>query len=128
LLRLCQEFPWTGDRLSRSQRHALESVAQGCAQPAELFQRAQAREEASFMGDRSFFGILGDLAAGPQPLVEGAEGALIPTALGRAMLAGDGAWDAAPARWIGGVDLGETPYLWDDAARRFRSDDRAVRS
>jgi hypothetical protein len=128
LFRLCQEFPWTVDRLSRSQRHALESVAQGRAQPAELFRRAQAREEASFMGDRPFFGILSDLAAGPQPLIEGDEGALVPTALGRMIVAGDGTWDAVPARWIGGVDLAESPYLWDDAKRTFRSDDRAVRS
>lgn len=126
--RLCQEFPWTRDRLSRSQRHALEAVAQGPAREQELFRRAQAREEAPFLGDTSFSAILRDLAAGPQPLIELEAELFVPSALGRRIMAGEGEWTAAPARWIGGVDLAETPYVWDDDARRFKTDERAVRS
>lgn len=129
LLRLCQEFPWTQDRLSRSERHALQAVAQGPARDDELFRRAMAREEAAFLGDTSFFAILRDLMSGPEPVIEQLpEQGYAPTALGRLILAGDGSWEAAPARWIGGTDLGETPYLWDDEARRFKSDDPTVRS
>jgi hypothetical protein len=128
LHRLFQEFPWSSDRLSRSERHALQAAAQGPAPDQELFRRAQAREEAGFLGDAAFFAILRDLSRGPQPLIEGEEGGRVPTPLGRAVLAGDARWEAAPARWIGGVDLAETPYLWDDDAQRFKSDDRAVRS
>jgi hypothetical protein len=129
MLRLCQEFPWTTDRLSRSQRHALQAVGQGPARDDELFRRAMAREEAAFQGDASFYAVLRDLASGAQPLVEReAEQPYAATAPGRRILAGDGGWDAAPSRWIGGTDLGETPYLWDDDAQRFRSDDGAVRS
>lgn len=129
LLRLCQEFPWSTDGLSRSQRHALEAAAQGPARDSELFRRAQAREEAAFLGDASFSAIVRDLASGPQPLIEvQADETYVPTAPGRMILAGDGRWEGAPARWIGGTDLSESPYLWDDESRRFKSDDRAVRS
>lgn len=129
LVRLCQEFPWTSDRLSRSQRHALEAIAQGPAREADLFRRAQAREEAAFMGDTNFAAVVRDLASGPQPLVEAqADQTYVPTALGRTLLAGDGLWEGAPPRWIGGTDLGETPYLWDDESHRFKTGDQAVRS
>jgi hypothetical protein len=129
LERLCQEFPWTLDRLSRTQRHALEAVAQGPARENELYRRAQAREEATFMGDTSFFAVLRDMASGDEPLIEMlSDQTWIPAPHGRRILAGEARWDAAPSRWIGGTDLGETPYLWDDGTHRFKTDDRAVRS
>jgi hypothetical protein len=120
--RLCQEFPWTGSGLSRGQRHALESVAQGPASNAELFRRAEAREEAMFHGDGGFYKVLDDLRTGAAPLIEGEEGALMPTALGRRVLAGDADWlEHAPAdRWIGGVHVeGASPVRWDDDSGRF---------
>ncbi len=122
LLRLCQEFPWVGDGLSRSQRHALQSVAQGPARDDELFRRAQAREEASFMGDLPFYAILRDLQASPAPLVEGEEGMLELTALGRSILAGGDDWMTTQPidRWIGGVHLvGEISYRWDELTNAF---------
>ena len=54
LQRLCEEYPWTRDGLSRSQRQALYAVAQGSGRPDELYARAQAREEAHFLGERVF--------------------------------------------------------------------------
>ena len=122
LHRLCQEFPWKGDGLSRSQRHALQAVAMGHARPEELFRRAQAREEASFMGDSAFYAILRDLQTEPAPLVEGAEGTLEPTARGRSTLAGAEDWLAAQPldRWIGGMHLtSEHMYRWDDDTSRI---------
>ncbi len=121
-LRLCEEFPWTLDGLSRSQRSALQAIAYGPGRTDELFRRAQAREEAPFLSDAHFTAILGDLRAGAAPLVEGEEGALVPTALGRRALAGDADWiaDAPIDRWIGGVHLvGSTPPRWDDTTQRF---------
>ena len=122
LLRLCQEFPWTGDGLSRSQRHALQAVAAGPARPDEVFRRAQAHEEAAFLGDVGFAAMLRDLQLQPAPLVEGEEGALELTALGRSVLAGGEDWLASQPldRWIGGVHLdGEQCYRWNDDAARF---------
>jgi hypothetical protein len=120
--RLCEEYPWVRDGLSRSQRQALQAIAQGPGTPAELFRRSQAREEAGFLGDSVFLRIVQDLRQSSLPLVEGEEGALVPTAFGRRVLAGDADWlDAAPIdRWIGGVHLnGANVVRWDDDAARF---------
>ena len=124
LRRLCQEFPWTGDGLSRSQRHALQAVASGPAPPEEVFRRAQALEEAPFLGDLAFAAIVRDLQTSPAPLLEGEEGALEATALGRSALAGGEDWlQTQPLdRWVGGVHLdAEHCYRWDDDASRFVS-------
>ncbi|HVN69553.1 MAG TPA: DUF1835 domain-containing protein [Candidatus Binatia bacterium] len=122
LRRLCEEYPWRRDGLSRSQRHALYAVAQGPARTEELFSRAQAREEAYFLGERAFARMLDDLAIGEAALIESEEGMAVPTALGRRVLAGDADWldEHAIDRWVGGVHLrGEPLARWDDDAERF---------
>jgi len=119
--RLCEEYP-AADGLSRSQRGALESLARGPARDDELFRRAQAREEASFMGDASFYAVLGELAAAPSPAIEGPSGERTATAIGRRLLAGDGDWLATQTidRWIGGVRLtAENCWRYDERARAF---------
>ncbi len=120
--RLCEEYPWTRDGLSRSQRQALEAVARGPASPDELFTRAGAREEAGFLGKRSFARILDELSSGETALVEGEGEQLTPTGLGRRVLAGDADWldQHAIDRWVGGVHLvPERCVRWDDDAARF---------
>ena len=122
LRRLCEEYPWTRDGLSRSQRQALYAVAQGRGRSDELFARAQAREEAHFLGERAFEKLLEDLRTGKGSLVEGEEGQLVPTAFGRLVLAGDADWldERAIDRWIGGVHLLAAHVTrWDDDAGRF---------
>ncbi len=122
LRRLCEEYPWTRDGLSRSQRQALYAVAQGPAAERELFTRAQAREEASFLGEGSFSRILAELAAPEGALVEESGGYLVPTPLGRLVVAGDADWleKRRIDRWVGGVHLcAESPPRWDDDAARF---------
>jgi hypothetical protein len=124
LHRLCQEFPWTGDGLSRSQRHALQAVAAGPSAPDELFRRAQSREDALFLGDVGFAAILGDLQTVASPLIEGEDGAFEPTARGRSILAGAEDWlqTLSLDRWIGGVHLTADHIVrWDDDASRFVS-------
>jgi len=120
--RLCEEYPWKHDGLSRSQRQALYAVAQGPGRAEELFARAQAREEAHFLGQRLFERILADLASGAAALTEGEEPMLVPTALGRRVLAGDADWLEAHVidRWVGGVHLRpDNLTRWDDDAGRF---------
>jgi len=115
--RLCEEYPWLRDGLSRSQRQALYAAAQGRARPDELYARAQSREEAYFLGERVFAKILEDLAAGGGALLEEEEGTLVPTVLGRRVIAGDADWldEHAIDRWIGGVHLVEESVTrWDD--------------
>jgi hypothetical protein len=122
LQRLCEEYPWKRDGLSRSQRQALYAVAQGRARAEELFLRAQSREEAYFLGERVFAKMLEDLAAGKAALIEEEDGTLVTTALGRRVLAGDADWleEHSINRWIGGVHLvSEHVTRWDDDAGRF---------
>jgi hypothetical protein len=122
LQRLCEEYPAKGDGLSRSQRHALEAVAQGPAANEELFTRSQAREEAGFLSDATFAKILDDLRDERAPLLAGADGALELTALGRRVLGGEADWlETCPIdRWIGGVHLHPSAIArWDGDAARF---------
>lgn len=121
LRRLCEEYPWTRDGLSRSQRQVLYAVVQGPAPAEELFTRTQAREEASFLGKRAFNAILAELSHGPAALIESRE-SIVLTALGRRVLAGDADWlDEHPVdRWIGGVHLQPSSCTrWDDDAAHF---------
>ena len=129
LARLIEEYPWARDGLSRSQRNALLAVAQGPARNDELFRRAQAREEAAFLGDAAFYAILTDLAADPAPLVEEEGGMFVPTARGRRILAGDADWfeEPAPERWLGGVRI-DGGVRYDDDLGTFSEAKKAVDS
>jgi Domain of unknown function (DUF1835) len=120
--RLCEEYPWKRDGLSRSQRQALEAVARGPAEVDELLTRAAAREEASFLGKRSFARILDEISSGEGALIEREGEHLAPSALGRRVLAGDADWldEHAIDRWVGGVHLVPQDCVrWDDDAARF---------
>ncbi len=122
LRRLCEEYPWKRDGLSRSERQALSAAAQAPGRPSELFARAQAHEEAYFLGERVFGKLLEDLRAGDGALIEEEEGKLVPTALGRRVLAGDADWldEHSIDRWIGGVHLvGDHLARWDDDTAHF---------
>ncbi len=117
LTRLCEEFPWVRDGLSRAERGALQAVAHGRGRIEELFRRAQGREEASFMGQRAFAALVREMGAEPAPLIEEEEGAAVATALGRRVLAGDANWlESRPIdRWIGGMHLEEHGCArWND--------------
>lgn len=122
LQRLCEEYPWKDDGLSRSERQTLYAIVQGPAGTQELYARAQAREEAYFVGERIFRKMLDDLAASDGALIEGEEGTLVLSALGRRVIGGDADWldDHAIDRWIGGVHLlpGQLTR-WDDHTRAF---------
>lgn len=123
LRRLCEEYPWTSDGMSRSHRHALHAVAQGPTKDEELFRRAQAREEAPFLGDTTFYAILNDLRADGGALIEGEPGFLTLTELGRRIVAGDGDWlDSVELdRWIGGVHLqGKSATRYDEVTQSFQ--------
>jgi hypothetical protein len=68
--------------------------------------------------------MLEDLGRGAGALLEEEEGKLVPTVLGRRVLAGDADWleDHAIDRWIGGVHLVPSNVTrWDDDAGCFVS-------
>jgi hypothetical protein len=120
--RLCEEYPSTRDGLSRSQRQALLAVAQGTARSDVLFTRTQAREEATFLGNRAFCIMFDELRTGEGALIEGNEESFVLTPLGRRVLAGDADWldEHRIDRWIGGVHVTpENLTRWDEDAARF---------
>jgi len=131
LLRHLQEFPWTRDGLSRTQRQALLGVASGYATFESLFRAVQALEERPFLGDSSFLHALRGLAANPMPLLrlEAGPGGSIRhqrvslTANGRDVLDGRADWVHLHGidRWLGGVHLhgSESPWRWDADRERL---------
>ncbi len=122
LYRLCQEYPWARDGLSRSQRQALYAVTQGAATVEELFTRTQVHEEAGFLTSRSFVMILNELRSADAPLIEEQGAFFALNALGRSVISGDADWleHHAIDRWIGGVHLvGAGTTRWDDDRGRL---------
>lgn len=110
--RLLQEYPWTGDGLSLTERRVLRAVAGGAGDRARVFRNVWAAEHRPFAGASVVFLVLDRPAA--TRLVE-REPALRLTARGKAVL--DVATDCAEAgleRWIGGVHLTSPPaWRWD---------------
>lgn len=69
ILRLLQEYPSIDNGLSRTEKAALEAVAAGRKTPGEIFQYVQQQEEARFMGDLVFWGILRQFCLSNPPLL-----------------------------------------------------------
>jgi hypothetical protein len=104
----------------------LAAVADGAPDAGAVFVRAGARETRPYMGDTTCFGRMGQMAAGPHPLlrldppgrpVQQATGVRL-TETGAQVLAGQADHIALNGidRWIGGVHLEghHVPWRWDD--------------
>jgi hypothetical protein len=129
LRRLVEELPWTTDGLARSERQALQAVADGADSPLEVFRATQAMEDRPFLGDHWLWVALHGLGSGPVPLVEAPVAPTTELTLefvdqtydltdaGAELLAGHGDHAALNGidRWLGGVHLqGNTPrWRWD---------------
>jgi hypothetical protein len=124
--RLVEELPWTTDGLARSERQALQAVADGNDNPLDVFRASQAMEERPFLGDHWLWVALDRLGSGPAPLVDAP---VAPTAeisiefveqryrltdQGAEVLAGraDHARLNGVDRWLGGVHLTGTEPRW----------------
>lgn len=126
LRRHLQQFPSTTDGLSRSERQALEVLAEGPRTAGELFIASHHhREDPIWLGDSTFFSYLEALG----PLVAISDGAefhrrtVALTDLGRDVLAGraDRVGAIGVDRWLGGVHLEgrAVPWRWDAASGRI---------
>lgn len=133
LRRLFEELPSTVDGLSRTQHRALELIEQRGLTPKRLFGAVQTSEQAMFMGDRSFFRCLDELAFNASPLIDGLPGRisasvaeaerqryldadLTLTDAGCAVLAGkaDHALINTIDRWLGGTHItADAIWRWD---------------
>ena len=129
VLRMLEELPGL-DGLSGTERQILAAIEGGVPAPASLILATQREEDAAFMGDWSFWGILDGPALADQPLIAGLQEApftpdgrglaqpyfqsmLTLTPLGANVLAGrdDFARPNRIDRWWGGTHL-RNDALW----------------
>jgi len=130
LRRHLEEFPWTGDGLSRTERRLLELLAPGPSSLGAIFPRMHDLETAFYIADVSFLEVAMGLAAEPPGLIavdpptdRALWGVASITAQGLAVRGGsvDRVRRWGIDRWRGGVHLagaGET-WRWDPDAQRL---------
>ena len=74
LIRHFQEFPWTTDGLTRTERQILTLIDQGSSRPRRLFVDNMAFENALYIGDWHTYQIIDRLACSVEPLITTASG------------------------------------------------------
>lgn len=134
LMRLFEDYPWTGDGLSRTQRTILQQCQRHRGDPQEMFLGAQQREAAPYLGDTGFALEAGYLIEAGAPLLkmkEPSREAASPareffdhrwqlTSLGeRALLGEDWLRHTRVERWIGGASLLEDRYRYEPRTGRI---------
>lgn len=139
LTRHLEEFPAVATGLSRSEREALTTIAEGHATPVAAFLEVAKKQESIFLGDIIFYSYLERLsgkkhtalvtwmdgspvvAPSPEKSRDFVNGQLKVTPLGRDVLAGKKDWQRinSQSRWLGGVEIrpGGEGWRWDPAER-----------
>jgi hypothetical protein len=132
LTRLLQDYPWTTDGLSRTERRLLQLASGDGIALWQAFPRMHESEQAYYVGDTSLADIAATLA-GASPALLTLERSTDPDAhvlhasvaltdTGRSVLSGELDRVAACGidRWLGGVHLrgGDAVWRWDDARQR----------
>jgi hypothetical protein len=135
LTRFLQDFPWTSDGLSRTERRLLQLASADGIPLLQAFPRMHDGESAYYVTDMSLLGMADQLSATSPPLmtIPPGDGDSKPISLfrrrvaltdtGRAVLAGHTERIATCGidRWLGGVHLqGRGPlWRWDDGRQRI---------
>ena len=131
--RFLQEYPWTTDGLSRSERRLLQLAEPGRIDLSAAFPRMHEDEDAYYISDTSVAELADALARTSPPLLvltlgQGADGTVLRgsvtlTDAGRAVLSGqqDRIALCGIDRWLGGVHLQRDADLWrwDDRRQRI---------
>jgi hypothetical protein len=118
LVRFLEEYPWTTDGLSRTERQLLQAIAAGKRKKAEIYMESRKQEDVPW-GDSSVYLRLAWLTTGPNPaLVESPKNEFSITDAGQQLLDGKADWiklQGGIDRWLGGVHLtGEqAQWRWD---------------
>jgi hypothetical protein len=132
LARFLQEYPWTRDGLSRTERRLLELADAGSVELAAAFPRMHDGEDAYYITDSSLADLAQTLSRISPPLLTFAsgriadpellQGSVTITEMGRAVLAGQRDRIAACGidRWLGGVHLQSDADLWRWDEKRQR--------
>jgi hypothetical protein len=122
LQRFLQEYPWTTDGLSRTERSVLQAAAAGKRTKKEIYSESRKQEDVPW-GDASVYLRMAWLGSGPNPaLIETPEGEFALTDAGSQLLQGKADWielHGGVDRWLGGVHLlGKEPrWRWDRAKK-----------
>jgi hypothetical protein len=115
LRRLGEEFPWTSDGLSRTERQLLRAAADGAHTKQELYHRSSSEEEVPW-GDASVFLRIDGLTTGAAPaLAKNGGRDLRLTEEGSKLLAGQADWirlHGGMDSWIGGTHLNGAAPKW----------------
>jgi hypothetical protein len=133
LRRHLEEFPWTIDGLSRTERRLMELAQPGPIDLWAAFPRMHDFETAFYIADASFWHLVRDLASASPSLVAVdvksraprrlPQGTISLTETGRAVLQGvtDRVRRCGLHRWLGGVHLegSEAMWRWDAAEGRI---------
>jgi hypothetical protein len=133
ITRFLQEYPWTTDGLSRTERRFLELSAAGPVALSAAFPRMHDHEDAYYVTDTSIAELADSLSRTSPPLLTVApaqagdegwlRGAITITDTGRGVLAGrqDKIEAFGIDRWLGGVHLqgDAASWRWDDARQRI---------
>ncbi len=133
IARFLQEFPWTSDGLSRTERRLLQLAEPGEIDLSAAFPRMHEGEDAYYVTDSSLTSLAGELSRTLPPLLmpsrtpiadnELLQGSVRLTSTGRAVLAGrqDRVAACGIDRWLGGVHLQTNLNLWrwDEARQRI---------
>jgi hypothetical protein len=131
--RFLQEYPWTTDGLSRTERRFLELAADGRINLSAAFPRMHVADDVYYITDSSVAELAEELSRTSPPLLSLAvdeasgdgvlHGAVALTDAGRAVLAAehDRVATCGIDRWLGGVHLrGDKPiWRWDDIGKRI---------
>jgi hypothetical protein len=131
--RFLQEYPWTIDGLSRSERRLLELAADDGIAISTAFPRMHQDERAYYITDTSLAELAERLSRSSPPLLtldlaratnqHGLHGTVALTDTGRAVLAGrlDRVATCGIDRWYGGVHLRgkQGIWRWDNARQRM---------
>jgi hypothetical protein len=128
LERLLQEFPWTLDGLSLSERRLLQLAEQGPAALQSVFPRMQDGERAYCMTDLSLASLAVTLSRSTPPLLQidgvsrdSLAGSIAIADAGREVLAGRrDRVSCGLDRWVGGVRVHSRADIWRWDDRRSR--------
>jgi hypothetical protein len=143
LARHFEEYPWTTDGLTRSERQLLKLVSEGIQAPGPLFARNTDCETVLFEGDLRTFKHIADLCSAPAPLLNSEPyGAfrfppnarisrddllgqrLQITSAGELALAGTLATSSPIVRdeWLGGIHFlsGQPMWMWNPDHKKIR--------
>jgi hypothetical protein len=134
LVRFLQEYPWTTDGLSRTERRLLRLAEGGSIQLGKAFPRMHEGERAHYVTDTSLAELAESLSRTSPPLLtqsadpshEWFRTMVTITPAGRAVLRGDQdrvSLCGVEDRWLGGVQLRNdaTLWRWDDERQRITS-------